>query len=207
MTAPPAQRRRQRQRSAARRAILDATEALLVEDGYERFSMRRLAERCGYTAPTIYHYFGDKPGLMDELIEERFERLLVRLRRVPPRQDPVEYLRELVRTFVDFGLSHPTHYRLLMTPRRNGAEPPRSAEEARAMMDAPLRELVRQGRLRGSQRDMVYRTFWALTHGMISLCNDVSDYPFSKDLLEFSLDAFLNGLLLPDPAPQRKTTA
>ena len=57
----PAERRRLRQRTDAQRAILDATEALLVEDGYEQFSMRRLVERCGYTAPTIYRYFG--PGV------------------------------------------------------------------------------------------------------------------------------------------------
>ena len=55
------------QRSQARRAILDATQSLLVEGGYEAFSMRRLAERCGYTAPTIYHHFGDKPGLIGAL--------------------------------------------------------------------------------------------------------------------------------------------
>ena len=51
--------RRLRQREKARRTILDASEEMLVSDGYEHFSMRKLAARCGYTAPTIYHYFGD----------------------------------------------------------------------------------------------------------------------------------------------------
>ena len=89
----PAERRRSQQREEARRAILDATEALLVEDGYEQFSMRRLAARCGYTAPSIYHHFGDKQGLLDALLEERFQRLLVRLRRVRTEGDPVDTLR------------------------------------------------------------------------------------------------------------------
>ena len=207
MAAPAAERRRTRQRAEARRAILDATEELLVQDGYERFSMRRLAERCGYTAPTIYHYFGDKPGLMDELLGERFERLLAQLRRVRRRQDPVEYLRELVRTFVRFGVKNPTHYRLLMTPRRNGTEPPRSADEARTMIGAPLQELSRKGRLRGDDPETVLNSLWALTHGMISLSNDISDYPFSKNLLEFSLDAFLHGLLSPNRAPLREASS
>ncbi len=60
----PAIRRRTRQREEARRAILDATEELLLEVGYDDFSMRRLVERCGYAAPSIYHYFGDKDGLI-----------------------------------------------------------------------------------------------------------------------------------------------
>ena len=51
----PAALRRSRQREEARRAILDATEAILLEDGQELLSIRKLALRCGYTAPTIYH--------------------------------------------------------------------------------------------------------------------------------------------------------
>ena len=64
-----AQQRRLQYREDARRAILDAAEELLVEGGLEGFSMRRLADRCGYTAPTIYHYFRDKPGLIASVLE------------------------------------------------------------------------------------------------------------------------------------------
>ena len=81
----PAERRRLQQRTDAQRAILDATEGLLVEHGYEQFSMRRLVERCGYTAPTIYRYFGDKRGLLDALLEERILGLLTRFRGIPHR--------------------------------------------------------------------------------------------------------------------------
>src|SRR3972149_293778 len=83
MRTSPAELRRPRQREQARRAILDATEALLLEAGSDGFSMRRLAERCGYTTPTIYHYFEDKPALIDALLEGRFAGLLRRVRRGP----------------------------------------------------------------------------------------------------------------------------
>ena len=44
--------------------------SILLEDGYEHFTMRKLADRCGYTAPTIYNHFGDKTGLIDAVLEE-----------------------------------------------------------------------------------------------------------------------------------------
>ena len=75
-----AAQRREQQRSDARRALLAAAESILVEDGYDQFSMRRLAERCGYTAPTIYHDFGDKLGLLDAVLETRFRELLQAIR-------------------------------------------------------------------------------------------------------------------------------
>ena len=80
--------RRARQREEARRAILDATEALLIEAGGEDFSIRALGERCGYSAPTVYHYFGDKDGLIDALLEERVARLADAIERVPARRRP-----------------------------------------------------------------------------------------------------------------------
>ena len=126
-----AQQRRRQQRADARRAILDATESLLVEEGYESFSIRRLVERCGYTAPTIYHHFGDKPGLLDALLEEVFQKLVRSIRRVPESDDPIEYLRALARSFVRFGLKNPTHYRLLTQPR-DPAPPRRRGNSSRS---------------------------------------------------------------------------
>jgi len=69
MGSPAFEQRRSAQRAQVRRAVLDATESLLLEAGEEQFSIRRLVERCGYTAPTIYHHFGDKKGLIDALLD------------------------------------------------------------------------------------------------------------------------------------------
>jgi AcrR family transcriptional regulator len=195
MSFPAAELRRERLRGEARRAILDATEALLVEEGYERFSMRRLGDRCGYTAPTLYHYFTGKKALLDALLEERFARLYARLRGVAPQPDPALRFRELVRCYVRFGLEHPAHYRLLMTPRGDGPPPPRSAERARDLIEAPLHQLAAQGRLPGGDVDAVSQSFWALCHGLISLRTARPDWGWSPALEETALRGLLEGLI------------
>ncbi len=86
---------------------------MLVEEGFDRLSVRRVAARCGYTVPTLYHHFGDKTGLIDELLEERFAKLLQRAQRVRLSDDPVANMREYASAFVRFGLAHPSHYRLM----------------------------------------------------------------------------------------------
>jgi AcrR family transcriptional regulator len=40
----------------------------MIECGGDGFSIRKLAGRCGYTAPTIYHYFGDENPTFYRLI-------------------------------------------------------------------------------------------------------------------------------------------
>lgn len=192
----PAERRRLQSRNDARRAILDATEALIVEDGLEAFSMRRLAERCGYTAPTIYHYFGDKQTLIDELVEERCRVLLRGLKRVPLGADAVANLRAMVLAFVRFGLRYPTHYRLLSVPLDEERTPPPSAEAAREIMQGPLEKLAAEGRVPAGV-EPAGQALWAYLHGHILLRTSRPDYAWERDVLEIGLDALLRGLVEP----------
>ncbi len=192
----PSARRRYQQRQGARRAILDAAEALLVEDGLERFSMRRLARRCGYTAPTIYHHFGDKQGLIDAVVTARFELVLARVRRVRRREDPVDTLRAMLLEFARLGLENPTHYQIFAIPRPPDSAPLRAAERIRALLEEPLGELAAAGRLCDGGVEEAVQFVWALLHGLVSLRISRPDYAWSKRILEISIDAALRGLVV-----------
>jgi AcrR family transcriptional regulator len=195
-SANPAEKRRQKQRQETRRAILDAAGSLLVEDGYESFSMRRLAASCGYTAPTIYHYFQDKAGLIDALLEERFAGLYQRLSRTPDTGDPADRLREILRAFIRFGFRNPTHYRLLTTPRGLPDRPaPPSAEKVGSFFETPFRELSEAGRLVPEDPQAALQTAWALSHGLISLRDGLPDYEWSRSVLDVAVDTVLRGLV------------
>lgn len=201
MELQPSQQRRLERRTHARRAILEGTEALLLEDGYERFSMRRLAARCGYTAPTIYHYFGDKPGLIHALLEERFAQVLKRLRAVSAQSDPVADLRCLAGELIDFGLRNPTHYRLLSLERDGELPAPPSAEEAIALVQEPLRQLAAERRLLTPDVEAAFQVIWATVHGIIHLLITRRDYAWSNDLRSLALDSLTRGLVVERPRP------
>lgn len=205
MASPNVEQRRQEQRAQARRAILDATEALLLEDGYERFSIRRLVERCGYSAPSIYHHFGDKPGLLDTLLEERFFKLAKRLERLDG-DAPEADVRAQALAVVRFAQRYPSHYQLLLLPREPDWKPPESVERAREMLRRPLQVLWEEGRLRAGDLDSAIQGLWALLHGIISLRTTRPEGEWSRTWIEDAIDALLHGLVAPAPtaAPRRK---
>ncbi len=184
-----------RRRDGSRRAILEATQALLLEGGSERISIRRVSDRCGFKAPTIYHHFRDKTGLIDALIEERFAELLARLKRVPRRAHPAQYLRALARAFVEFGLENPSHYALLTTPRLNPDEQLPSAEAARELVFGALAEVARSGALRTPDLESAFQLTWVVLHGVLSLRISRPGYAWSADLVELALDVIERGLL------------
>lgn len=200
MGSPAFAQRRHEQRTQVRRSILDATESLLLEEGEERFSIRRLVERCGYTAPTVYHHFGDKKGLIDALLDERFGRLARQMKRVPRGDDPVGYLRAMALAFLRFSLRNPTHHRLLFAPRAQPYEPPRSAQEARELLERAWMELWEQGRLRVGEAASAGQALFCLIYGLASRRIARPEDAWSKTGIEDAIDALLRGLVAPEPS-------
>jgi AcrR family transcriptional regulator len=123
-----------------RREILAAASSLLYEGGAEGLTIRRLALRCGYTAPAIYHIFGDKAGLLDAIMREAIDALIERIEQVPDHPDPKERLRMQFREIVRFGREHPTNY-----PADRGAAPRQVlAAEHRQSSGARSKRLARR---------------------------------------------------------------
>jgi AcrR family transcriptional regulator len=196
----PSERRRSQHREEARRTILGAAETLLVEHGYEGFSMRRLASQCGYTAPTIYHYFRDKQGLLDAVLDERLALVVERLERLERRADAAETVREMLGEFARLGLENPAHHSLLAVHRPEGAAIPPSAQRIGDLFAELLGELGAAGRLREADVDGALQFVWMLLHGIVSLRSERPDVEWKQSIVEYSLDIAIQGLIgdLPD---------
>ena len=50
--------------------ILSASVDLLENDGAEALTTRAVCEVVGVTAPTLYHHFGDKNGLLRAIVAQ-----------------------------------------------------------------------------------------------------------------------------------------
>jgi AcrR family transcriptional regulator len=192
---PPSDNEEPRRPETSRRAILEATQALLFEGGFDRVSIRRVSERCGFKAPTIYHHFRDKTGLIDALLEERFAELLARLLRVQKVADPAGYLRALARAFIEFGLENPSHYALLTAPRLEPEEFLPSAEAARELVFGALAEVAAQGVLSTPDLESAFQLAWVVLHGVVSLRISRPGYAWNPELVELALDLIERGVL------------
>lgn len=166
METAPAAGSRQADSAATRRVILDAAEALLESGGEDGLSIRELCARAGVTAPTVYHHFGDKAGVVERVVDECFADFdrAVAGRTAP--SDPVEALRWGFDRYVDYGQRHPAHYRLMFQPRRARRTPGGLASydglrRRVATIDAAGRLVV--------DVDDAAAAFWATVHGVTSL--------------------------------------
>src|SRR6266480_4891659 len=127
--------RQVQEKQALRQTILMAAGELFLEQGYERFSLRKVAERIGYSPTTIYLYFRDKDDLLFTVVDEGFTRFGQQLAAASAStEDPWERLIALGRAYVTFGLGNPMYYQLMfmqrtdfLTQRQVGESQPRIA--------------------------------------------------------------------------------
>jgi AcrR family transcriptional regulator len=140
----------------AREIVLAARE-LLEEEGLDALTMRRLADRLGIRAPSLYKHFADKQVLEAELISDAFrEQAAAFEQAVAGSRDP---LHALTVAYREFARAHPHLYRL-MTERPLQRDLLADGVEARAA--APLLEAV------GGDTGLA-RAAWAFAHGMTNL--------------------------------------
>lgn len=89
---------------------------LIVTDGYNGFSMRKLATRLGIAAKTIYNYFQNKDELYLCILTKGFEQLLESLiKAASHHKDPLDQLAAVIAAYVDFGLENANIYNLMFT--------------------------------------------------------------------------------------------
>ncbi|CAI1038557.1 transcriptional regulator BetI [Serratia rubidaea] len=82
--------------------ILSAALAILDTQGAEAFTMRALATKLHINPMTIYHYFGDRDGLIAALAEKVYQEVFP-----SPTGDPLPRLAGLLRAYHSQVLQHP----------------------------------------------------------------------------------------------------
>ena len=192
---PRIEQRRERQRKEARRTILDATEALMIESNGPDFSIRRLGERSGYSAPTVYHYFGDKDGLIDALLEERIARLAEQLEEVEASDDPRSNLRAILLAYFDFSLTQPTFLRLMWTLSSKGeSRMPAAMDRVRECIKNATDRFGESGQLGPFDSESAGQILWGLIYGLVSLRLTQPEVNLDERLAERALDAMFLGM-------------
>lgn len=99
--------------------LLDEGLKLLSEEGYDRFSLRKLARRCNVSHTSPYRHFSDKNELIRAIareVQEKFnEALKEAMENVNGSQ--MNKVKAMGRGYVHFFLDHPDYLELLfLTP-------------------------------------------------------------------------------------------
>jgi AcrR family transcriptional regulator len=140
------------------REIVGAARELLEKEGPQAVSMRRIADRIGIRAPSLYKHFPDKSAVEAALTAAGMAELAEALEIAEASVDG-DPITALANAYRGYALAHPHLYRLMSGQPLDRAALPVGLEERAA---APLVRAV------DGDQDTA-RAFWGFAHGMVVL--------------------------------------
>lgn len=196
----PRTARQQEEIDGIREGILDGALDIITEEGYDSFTMRKLGSSLGCAAKTIYNYFDSKEEIYLHLLIRGF----LRLNRIADEvirgvADPIERLRALGNTYVQFGLKNPHYYSIMFSwdvPKylsyigtnfeRQAWEEKEIAMYYAGIAEAAITEvLLKKGITDKEEVSFCLVRMWAELHGYVSLHNSLSFREYHPDTLRF----------------------
>jgi AcrR family transcriptional regulator len=203
-TTPARRHRQEHEKQELRQTILDVAGELFVEQGYEHFSMRKVADRIGCSATTLYLYFRDKDDLLFTIVDDGFIQFSQRLSQVVDETtDPLEQILMLGREYVAFGLEHAVYYQLMFMQRtdflllsQEGESQPRVY--AFQILEEAVQRAIDARLLHSDDAEGYSDLLWGMVHGLVSLAITMPFFP--GDRLEKAMKA-LQQLILVDAKP------
>ncbi len=105
--------RKEREREEMRRLILDAARKLFIENGFDKVSIRNIADAIEYSPATIYLYFKDKNELLFALHQQGFQKMIGDFQPVFALTDPFERLMAMGRAYIRFAVENPELFDLM----------------------------------------------------------------------------------------------
>lgn len=89
----------------ARDALLDATQKLMLSDGYAAVTSRRVAAEAGVNAGLVYYYFGPMDNLFIEVFRRSAARMLEQQAKALAADQPLWALWDLIRDQTNTGMN------------------------------------------------------------------------------------------------------
>ncbi|GAA2011257.1 TetR/AcrR family transcriptional regulator [Microbacterium ulmi] len=172
------------------RLLLAGARLLEEADGGD-VSTRAICEAAGVQAPTLYHHFGSKQGLLDDVVSHGFRRFLAAR---PPlgaedTSDPLDAIRDAWDIHVQFGVEHPRFYGYIYAPI--GRETPcRVVSEVEEMILSTLEPAALHGRLTVAPADAARQILAASSGVVLSLIANAGE-PVDGELSRRTRDAIL----------------
>jgi AcrR family transcriptional regulator len=167
--------RREQQKEGLRRIILDEAGELFLEQGYEGFSMRRVAERIGYSATTIYRYYEDKDDLLFAVVNEGFSEFARQLTEAAENvSNPLKRLEALGQAYIRFGLDNPVYYQMMFMQRADllferRKEQTQPMIESFDVLQRSVRAAMDAGVMKRGDVETYSRVIWSVVHGVTAL--------------------------------------
>lgn len=166
--------------------ILDIAAQIIMQDGYQTLSMRKIGSKIGMTASNLYNYYSNKDEI-NIAIRLRAGRMLydLLLNAYETGSDISEKIWLMTSAYIKFGLLKPNYYSIMFdmpTPKyadyidspleELAREEKESSEKSVELIMQCAKDFAREGYDIPDDPNLFMTIIWGQMHGLVSLYNN-----------------------------------
>jgi AcrR family transcriptional regulator len=166
--------RKQRDKVELKGRILSAARQLFLEKGFDKTSMRNIADLIEYSPGIIYHYFKDKNEIFHTLHAEGFLELGRRMQVLLSVNNPMERLKAMGKIYIEYGIENPDMYDLMFIKEApvdflEDESHWKEGSDVFGGLRNTVEQCVQAGHFKGHETEALSFMVWSTVHGMVSL--------------------------------------
>jgi AcrR family transcriptional regulator len=165
--------RKQRQKEEVYDSILKAAWNLVMEEGWQGMSIRKIAEAIEYSIPVIYDHFENKEAILKEFTRQGFGLLNQDLIRAAKKEtNPVDHLKSVTFAYWNFAFENQQFYQLMYGMGMPGCETVNEMQEVRALTETLRNTIVclhKDKAINEADSFVKMKSFWSMLHGLVSI--------------------------------------
>jgi AcrR family transcriptional regulator len=182
---------------------IEAAEAIVVEQGLEHLTTRKIAAKMGYTSGTLYLVFKNVDDLVLQINGRSLDKLAEKIRKTAQSSpEPKARIQALCLTYLDFADAHPGLWSLVFENRwRTGFVRPEWYQHKKYECFKPLEQALSDLAKDKSPEElaMAAGALWGGIHGIHNLAStgklEAARPIPEKKLALYHIDVFLKGFL------------
>jgi len=190
--------RKIRQKEEVRASILKAAWQLVLEEGWQALSIRKIAEAIEYSSPVIYDHFENKEAILFELTRQGFQKLNEELAKAKKRSaQPEKQLEAIAYSYWEFAFDNKAYYQVMYGLGMPSCETISQIGELKTFSDLilePIKNLIAAGNNKNADPVLKLHTFWSMLHGMISI-NMMNNNEAKEELNQMVIQDFIVGFI------------
>lgn len=183
-----------------REAILSCALELFSDKGYDAVGVQEIVNQAGITKPTLYHYFGNKEGLLFELLNTKHENMLRRIEKVARYEGDLPLtMYRLTEAYFSYARENKRFYRLFMSmqfyPPQSEAfniAKPLIDKEIKVLSELFLNAAKDHGNMRGRQYTYAV-TYLGMVNSYIQIHRDEEDKNHGEMIVK-AIQQFMHGI-------------
>lgn len=167
--------RKEREKEEMKTKILEAAKKLFLDKGFEKTSIRNIADLIEYSPGTIYLYFKDKNDLLFHLHQVAFQNLIVALVNPNPAKKAIDRLEDMGNRYIAFAYKNPEMYDLMFVMEApidcldNADEIWDDGMRAFDLLKLLVTDCQKEGYLGEHELEDASLMVWSFVHGLVTL--------------------------------------